>query len=75
MYYTPYYTRREHARHRRPLEARAEGSVSEYVRRQLFNDQPSLEAVLDRIDHLADDIAEGRPSPEPSSFQSHRMVS
>ncbi|WP_299312648.1 hypothetical protein [Halomonas piscis] len=52
------------------LEARAEGSVSEYVRRQLFNDQPSLEAVLDRIDHLADDIAEGRLSPEPSSFQS-----
>lgn len=52
------------------LEARAEGSVSEYVRRQLFNDQPSLEAVLDRIDHLADDIAEGRLSPEPSSFPS-----
>lgn len=52
------------------LEARAEGSVSEYVRRQLFGDQPSLEAVLDRIDHLADDIAEGRLSPEPSSFQS-----
>lgn len=51
------------------LEARAEGSVSKYVRRQLFNDQPSLEAVLDRIDHLADDIAEGRLSPDPSGFQ------
>lgn len=56
------------------LEARAEGSVSEYVRRQLFNDQRSLEAVLDRIDHLADDIAEGRLSPEPSNFQSPSMT-
>lgn len=48
------------------LEARSGGSTSEYVRSQLFGEQAGLEAVLDRIDHLADDIAEGRLLPELS---------
>ena len=46
------------------LEARSRGSTSDYVRSLLFGEQAGLEAVLDRIDHLADDIAEGRLLPE-----------
>jgi len=52
------------------LEARSGGSTSDYVRSLLFGEQAGLEAVLDRIDHLADDIAEGRLLPvqgEPAS--------
>lgn len=49
------------------LEARCGGQVSEYVRQQLFGDQggsgQGLDVILDRIDHLADDLAEGRLTP------------
>jgi len=48
------------------LEARSGGRTSEYVRSILFGGHSGLEAVLDRIDHLADDIAEGRLLPEQS---------
>lgn len=48
------------------LEARSAGNASDYVRSLLFGEQAGLEAVLDRIDHLADDIAEGRLLPEQS---------
>lgn len=48
------------------LEARSGGSTSDYVRSLLFGEQVGLEAVLDRIDHLADDIAEGNLLPESS---------
>ena len=46
------------------LEDRSGGSTSDYVRSLLFGEQAGLEAVLDRIDHLADDISEGRLLPE-----------
>lgn len=48
------------------LEARSGGSTSDYVRSLLFGEHAGLEAVMDRIDHLADDIAEGRLLPESS---------
>ncbi len=48
------------------LEALSGGNISEYIRRRLFGERAGLEAVLDRIDHLADDIAEGRLLPETS---------
>ena len=48
------------------LEDRSGGNTSDYVRSLLFGEQAGLEAVLDRIDHLADDIAEGRLLPETS---------
>ena len=48
------------------LEALSGGNISEYIRRRLFGERAGLEAVLDRIDHLADDIAEGRLLPDTS---------
>ena len=59
------------------LEARSGGSTSDYVRSLLFGEQAGLEAVLDRIDHLADDIAEGRLLPvqgEPQPAGDDRLM-
>jgi len=59
------------------LEARSGGNASDYVRSLLFGEQAGLEAVLDRIDHLADDIAEGRLLPvqgEPQPAGDDRLT-
>ncbi|MGM0988545.1 MAG: hypothetical protein ACQEXI_16420 [Pseudomonadota bacterium] len=59
------------------LEALSGGNISEYIRRRLFGERAGLEAVLDRIDHLADDIAEGRLLPmqgEPQLAGDDRLM-